>query len=287
MERFSAPQSIDEAVALLAAQPGSFALGGGTDLLVQMRSGAKRPRTIVDLKRIAGIQDVEVTATGAHIGAATSCHTLGLNAELARTWPGLMEAATLIGSQQVQGRASLGGNLCNASPAADSVPALVANRATVLVAGPDGTRRVAVENFCTAPGQTVLDPGEFALAFSLPQPAARTADAYLRFIPRSEMDIAVVGAAVSLTLDGSGGCVAARIALGAVAPTVLLVPEAAAALLGSRLEGTALDACVAAVRAAARPITDRRGTADFRRHVVGVLVRRAIDIAARRVAARS
>lgn len=287
MERFSAPQSIDEAVALLAAQPESFALGGGTDLLVQMRSGAKKPRTIVDLKRIAGMQDVEITATGAHIGAATSCDTLGSNAELARTWPGLMEAATLIGSKQVQGRASLGGNLCNASPAADSVPALVANCATVLIAGTDGTRRVAVEDFCTAPGQTVLEPGEFVLAFSLPHPAARTADAYLRFIPRSEMDIAVVGAAVSLTLDGSGCCVAARIALGAVAPTVLPVPEAAAALLGSRLEGTALDACVAAVRAAARPITDRRGTADFRRHVVGVLMRRAIAIAVRRVAARS
>ena len=287
MERFSAPQTIDEAVALLAAQPESFALGGGTDLLVQMRSGAKNPRTIVDLKRIAGMQGVEITAAGARIGAATSCHALGLNAGLAYIWPGLMEAATLIGSKQVQGRASLGGNLCNASPAADSVPVLVANRATVRIAGPDGTRSVAVESFCTGPGQTVLEPGEFVLAFSIPRPAARTADAYLRFIPRSEMDIAVVGAAVSLTLDGSGCCVAARIALGAVAPTVLLVPEAAAALLGSRLEEEALDACVAAVRAAARPITDRRGTADFRRHVAGVLVRRALDIAARRVAAQT
>ena len=287
MERFCAPQTIDEAVALLAAQRGSFALGGGTDLLVQMRSRAKDPRAIIDLKRIAGMQGVEITATGAHIGAATSCHTLGSNAELARIWPGLMEAATLIGSKQVQGRASLGGNLCNASPAADSVPALVVNRATAQIAGPDGTRSVAVEDFCTAPGQTVLGAGELVHALLLPLPAARSADAYLRFIPRSEMGIAVVGAAVSLTLDGSGRCVAARVALGAVAPTVLLVPAAAAALVGSSLEGEALAACVAAVRAAARPITDRRGTADFRRHVAGVLVRRAIAIAARRVAARS
>lgn len=286
MERFSAPQTIDEAVALLAAQPGSFALGGGTDLLVQMRSRAKDPRAIVDLKRIAGMQEVKIGAAGARIGAAASCDMLGSNAELARAWPGLMEAATLIGSKQVQGRASLGGNLCNASPAADSVPALVVNRATVQIAGPDGTRSVAVEDFCTGPGQTVLGPGELVLSLSLPRPAARTADAYLRFIPRSEMDIAVVGAAVSLTLDQSGRCVAARIALGALAPTVLSVPAAAAALVGSCLEDEALAACVAAVRVAARPISDRRGTADFRRHVAGVLVRRAIEIAARRVAAQ-
>jgi CO/xanthine dehydrogenase FAD-binding subunit len=282
VQRFCAPGSLAEAVAMLAAGENAAVLAGGTDLLVQMRARTRAPDCIVDLKRIPGMSGIVVDAHGALIGAATPGHEITASAELAATWPGLVEAVALIGSTQVQGRASIGGNLCNASPAADSVPALVANRASVLIQGPDGERRAAVESLLLGPGRTALASGEFVHAIVLPLPAPRSADAYLRFTPRSEMDIAVAGAGVALTLDGDGVCVAARIALGAVAPTVLLASDAAEALIGSRLDAPALQRCVDAARACARPISDRRGTADFRRHVCGVLVRRAVIAAAAR-----
>ena len=282
VDRYCTPESVAEAVSLLDPETGAAAFAGGTDLLVQMRAMVRSPATLVDLKRIPGLVGVEFAPDAVRIGAATRCCELTANDELRALWPGLLEAAGLIGSTQVQGRASLGGNLCNASPAADSVPALVANRARALVAGPGGQRSVAVEDFVLAPGRTVLASGEFVHAIELPRPAPRTADAYLRFTPRTEMDIAVAGAGVSVTLDTDGVCTGARIALGAVAPTVLLVPEAAAALIGSRCDDAALDACAAAARAAARPITDRRGTAEFRRQVIGVLVRRAVRVAVQR-----
>ena len=287
VERYCAPESVAEAVALLASGDRAAALAGGTDLLVQMRAAARSPASIVDLKRIPGLAGVEFARDAVRIGAATRCCELTRNESLRALWPGLLEAVGLIGSTQVQGRASVGGNLCNASPAADSVPALVASRARVLVAGPAGERSVAAEDFALAPGRTVLANGEFVHAIELPRPAPRTADAYLRFTPRTEMDIAVAGAGVSVTLDESGVCTDARIALGAVAPTVLLVREAAAALIGSRCDEAALDACAAAARAASRPITDRRGTAEFRRQVIGVLVRRAVLVALERARARS
>lgn len=283
MPTFNTPRTIDEASRLLSAAPQGFALAGGTDLLVQMRSGARSPAAIIDLKRIPGMQSLVFDAQGARIGAAMAAHAIGSEPRLRQQWPGLVEAVCLIGSKQVQGRASIGGNLCNASPAADSVPALVANSAVIVIVGPQGERRVAAEDFCLAPGRNVLAPGEFVQAIELPQPAARTADAYLRFIPRSEMDIAVVGAAASLTLDEEGVCRAARIALGAVAPTVLLVPEAAAALIGSVPDEQRIAVCIDAVRAAARPISDRRGSAEFRRHVVGVLAGRAVRNALQRI----
>ncbi len=286
VDRYCAPESVAEAVALLACGGRAAALAGGTDLLVQMRAGARAPATLVDLKRIPGLCGVAFDHDAMRIGAATRCAVLTRDASLAAGWPGLREAAGLIGSTQVQGRASLGGNLCNASPAADSVPALVANRARVLIAGPDGERSVAVAEFPLGPGRTVLADGEFVHAIELPRRAPRTADAYLRFTPRTEMDIAVAGAAVSLTLDEGGVCTDARIALGAVAPTVLLATEAAAALIGSPCDEEALAACAHAASAAARPITDRRGTADFRRQVIGVLVRRAVRVALARVGAR-
>jgi len=273
---------VAEAVALLASGDRAAALAGGTDLLVQMRAAARSPATVVDLKRIPGLAGVELAPDAVRIGAATRCCELTGDERLRALWPGLIEAAGLIGSTQVQGRASVGGNLCNASPAADSVPALVANRAQVLIAGPDGERSVAAENFALAPGRTVLANGEFVHAIGLPRPAPRTADAYLRFTPRTEMDIAVAGAGVSVTLDENGMCTDARIALGAVAPTVLLVPQAAAALIGTSCDAAALAACADAARAASRPITDRRGTAEFRRQVIGVLVRRAVLVAVQR-----
>jgi carbon-monoxide dehydrogenase medium subunit len=282
VERYTAPLSMDEAVALLAAQPGARPFAGATDLLVQMRAELRAPRALVDLKRIPGLLGVTLDAHGARIGAATPCAVLSRHAQLRSTWPGLVEAAALIGSKQVQGRASLGGNLCNASPAADSVPALVVNDAQAVVAGPDGTRTVPVAGLPRGPGRTALADDEFLVAIDLPRPAPRSADAYLRFIPRTEMDIAVAGAAVALTLDDTGRCLRARVALGAVGPTVLEVPEAAGALVGTRLDEAALAACAAAASAAARPIDDKRGSAEFRRVVIGVLVRRAALAAAAR-----
>ena len=285
VQAYRAPTSIPEAVSLLVAGSGAFSLSGGTDLLVQERAGTRHPTAFIDLKRIPGMLGISIEGGVARIGAATSCAAISAHPDLRRLLPGLVEAAALIGSKQVQGRASLGGNLCNASPAADSVPALVANRAVAVVAGPAGERRVAVECMARSPGSTVLESGEFVVAIEVPLPEARQSDAYLRFIPRSEMDIAVVGAGASIRLDAEGRCVAARIALGAVAPTVLVVPEADAALIGSTLDDAALAACVAAARAACRPISDRRGTADFRRHVAGVILQRVIIAAARRAAA--
>lgn len=283
---FRAPASVDEAVAFLRSDPDAFTLGGGTDLLVQMRGGLRRPRTVVDIKRIPSLAGITIGADAASIGAATPCAQICRHEGLRALWPGVVEAAGLIGSKQVQGRASLGGNLCNASPAADSVPALAACRARVRIAGPEGERWLPVEEVTSGPGRTVLATGEFVVAFELPLPGPRQADAYLRFIPRTEMDIAVVGAGASIRLDEGGRCVDARIALGAVAPTVIRVPEAEAAIAGRVLDEPALAACVAAVRAACSPISDKRGTADFRRHVAGVLAQRAVLEAARRAAAR-
>ena len=283
---YVAPATIAEAVAALDRAHGSAkALAGGTDLLVQMRSGRVRPDLIVDLKRIPEAIGIRADAGGFTIGAATPCAMLGEHAALARAWPGVVEAATLIGSTQVQGRASLGGNLCNASPAADGVPALVAAGASCVIEGPAGRREAPVETIQAGPGRNTLARGEILLAIRLPVPAARTGDAYLRLIPRAEMDIAVVGAGVSLTLDSQGVVTAARVALGAVAPTTLLVPAAGAALLGSRLEEAALASLQAEARAACRPIDDKRGTAVYRTRVAGVLVRRAALIAYERALA--
>jgi len=280
---YAKPNNIDEAVRCLSgAGGGARVMAGGTDLLVQLRGGHVRPRLIVDIKGIAELRRIDLTADGFRVGAAVAGAELGAHAAFARAWPGVVEAFQLIGSTQIQGRASLGGNLCNASPAADSVPALIAAGARCTVAGPAGTRSVAVEEICTAPGRTSLAPGEFVVDFLFPTPPARSADAYLRFIPRTEMDIAVVGAAVSLTLDADGRCVTARVALGAVAPRALLVPAAGAALVGTFVDDAALEKLAAAARAACAPIDDKRGTIEFRTRVAGVLARRAAKIALER-----
>lgn len=272
--QYARPSTIEEAVRRLG-EAGARVLAGGTDLLVQMRGGMTRPRVIVDIKGIEQLRRVERTAQGWRVGAAVAGAELGADAEFARQWPGVVEAFQLIGSTQIQGRASLGGNLCNASPAADSVPALIAAGARCTVAGPQGTREVAVENICIAPGKTSLASGEFVVDFLFAAPPPRTADAYLRFIPRTEMDIAVVGAGVCLTLDGAGRCTQARVALGAVAPRALLVPAAAEALVGTAVDDAALAKLAAAASAACSPIDDKRGTIEFRTRVAGVLARRA------------
>jgi CO/xanthine dehydrogenase FAD-binding subunit len=284
---FVAPTTAEEAVRALAAGGGAArSLGGGTDLLVQLKSGRARPKAIVDLKRIPGMIGIRAEGGGFVIGAATPGAMLGEHAALKAAWPGVVEGANLIGSTQIQGRATLAGNLCNASPAADSVPAMVAAGATAVIVGGKGRREVPVEQVPTGPGATSLASDEFVAEIKLPPRPPRSSDAYLRLIPRTEMDIAVVGAGVSLTLDASGTITAARVALGAVAPTVILVPAAGAAILGTKLDEAALEALDAAARAAAKPISDKRGTVDYRIKIAGVLARRAAGIAYQRAEAR-
>jgi carbon-monoxide dehydrogenase medium subunit len=285
--RYEAPESLDRAVALLAGANGDArVLAGGTDLLVQMRADVVEPELIVDIKRIAETRSVSRERGGWRIGAAVTGAELREHAELRGEWPGVVEAANLIGSTQIQGRATLGGNLCNGSPAADSVPALIAAGAVATAVGPGGRRDIPVEDVMIGPRRLSLGKGELIASFWLPPRAKGSADAYLRFIPRTEMDIAVVGSGVHLTVDGSGAVTAARVALGAVAEKVLLVPEAARAIIGTRLEPAAQAALEAAARAACRPIDDKRGTVEFRTDVAGVLTRRAALIALDRARAR-
>ena len=284
---YAAPTTVAEAVSLLTGATGlAKVLSGGTDLLVQYRIGRLKPDTIVDLKKIPGMSGIKEVNGGFVIGAATSGAVLGEHAALVKAWPGVVEAANLIGSTQVQGRASLAGNLCNASPAADSVPALIAANATVTIVGPNGTRTAAVEAIVTGPGRTSLAKGEFITEFHLPKQAPKTGDAYLRFSPRTEMDIAVVGVGVCLTLDASGAIADARVCLGAVAPTQVMVPDGAKAIIGTKLDDAALAKLDAAARAACNPITDKRGTIDFRIKVAGVLARRTAAIAFERAKGR-
>ena len=273
--RYASPMTVSEATEVLGQNPGARVLAGGTDLMVQMRLTRTVPELIVDVKNIAATREIALSDDGLVLGAAVPAVDLTDHPTLRQVYPGVVEAAELIGSSQIQSRASLGGNLCHSSPAADTVPALMAVGAVCRIAGPTGERRVAVEDFCTGPGSNVLADGEFLVAFEIPAPGAGTRDAYLRFIPRNEMDIAVVGAGVSVSLDASGNCTAARVALGAVAPTAIMVPDAAAALIGTAIDDGDLERAGAAASAASRPITDRRGTAEFRRHVAGVLTRRA------------
>ena len=281
--QFVQPNSIKEAIQLLAKEKGkAFVLGGGTDLLVKMKSGVIVPDLIVDIKKIKGLGEIKKTASGFVIGAAVPCAALHENTQLAKAWPGIVEGASLIGSKQVQSRCTMAGNLCNASPAADSVPALIAAGAKVKIVGPKGARNVAVSAIAIGVGRNSLKKGEVVTAIDLPKKSPRSSDAYLRFIPRTEMDIAVVSCAVNLTLDAKGLIIKARVALGAVAVTALLVKDAALAIIGTKLEEKALLQLAKACSAACKPIDDKRGTIEFRTEVAGVLARRAAAIAYQR-----
>ncbi len=284
--KYIAARTLDEAVAAMAAANGTGrVLAGGTDLLVQMKAGVVSPGVIVDVKKIAEMMTIDEKAGSFRVGAAVSGAVIGEHAGLKKAWPGIVEAVNLIGSKQIQGRASAGGNLCNASPAADSVPALVAAGAMVTVQGPKGRREVPVEKIHAGPGRTTLERGEIVVSFTLPARPPGSSDAYLRLIPRTEMDIAVVGCGVSLTVQ-NGTCTSARVSLGAVAPTVLLVEDAGKALTGSRLDDKALEAAAAACRAACKPIDDKRGTIVYRTKIAGVLLKRATAIAVERAGSR-
>ncbi len=286
--KYSRPESLEAAAQALYQEPGlTRILAGGTDVLVQLKSEVVEPDLLVDLKHLAGMREVVEEAGGYRVGAGVPGAVMGEHEGIKSLWPGVVEAVELIGSTQVQGRATMVGNLCNGSPAADSVPAMIAANATARVQGPDGAREVPVADIPTGPGKTSLSKGEFVSSIFLPSRPERASDAYLRFIPRTEMDIAVSSAAVSLALDAEGRCTMARVAVGAVAPTVLLVEDAGAALVGSKLDASALAAMTAAVEAACSPINDKRGTIEFRTKTAGVLARRAALIAYARAGDRT
>ncbi len=280
--RYESPATTIEAAKLLGKAKGqAYVFAGGTDLMVRMRLGLIEPDLMVDIKDISAMQAIKVSAAGTRIGAAVSGAEMNENTALKKLWPGVVEATNLIGSDQIQGRCTMAGNLCNASPAADSVPALIAAGAKAIVVGPKKRRTVLVEKIVTGPGETSLTKGEIIEAFTLPKRAAKSGDAYLRFIPRSEMDIAVVGAAVNLTLQ-RGVVKTAKIVLCAVAPTAVVVPAAARAIIGTKLDDAALEKLAAACSKACKPIDDKRGTIEYRTKVAGVLARRAAKIAFQR-----
>ena len=281
--RYEAPGSVDEAITLLADANGAARiLAGGTDLLVQLRAGLISPDLVVNIKNISETQGITADGDGFCIGASVSGAEMGENEALTSAWPGVVEGTELIGSTQIQSRATMAGNLCNASPAADSDPALIAAGATCTIVGPNGRREALVADIPTGPGQTSLGNGEFVVNFKLPARPANASDAYLRMIPRTEMDIAIVGAGVNLVLANDGTCTDACVVLGAVGPTTITVSDAAAALVGSKVDDDALAAVKAASSAAATPIDDKRGTVAYRTKVAGVLAARASAIAAER-----
>jgi CO/xanthine dehydrogenase FAD-binding subunit len=280
---YEAPTTLEQALKLLSSDgDNARVLCGGTDLLIQMRNAVRKPLLLVDVKQIPELREISYDAkTGLRLGAAVPCIEIHESEVMHKHYPGLTEAAHLIGSLQIQSRASIGGNLCNASPAADTSPALLALGATAKIVGPGGTREVAVEKFFVGPGQSVLKPGEMVTQILIPAPAAHSSDRYIRMIPRNEMDIAIVGAGASVTLDGDK-VTAARIGLAAVAPTPILAPKAAESLIGKKLDEKAAERAGELAREAASSISDMRGTAEYRQHVIGVLTRRALLGAAER-----
>ena len=281
--RYEAPGTVADAVKLLAAAGGpTKILAGGTDVIVQMETDLIEPELLVDIKRIPALRQITAENGGFRIGSAVSAMEMMDHPALCATFPGLIDGVKLIGSIQVKGRATVAGNLCNASPGADSVPPLITAGATAHVVGPNGARDVPVEQIPVSPGRTSLAKGEIIEYFTLPAKPKNSGDAYLRFTPRTEMDIAVVGVAINLTLDPGGTCTAAKVALGAVGPTVIVSKECAAALVGTKVDDAALDKLAAAASAACTPIDDKRGTKEFRIKVAGVLAKRVAQKALER-----
>jgi carbon-monoxide dehydrogenase medium subunit len=275
---YAAPRSLHAALLLLQDHPGALMLAGGTDLLVQLRTGRRQTNFVVDVKRVPELDLLAADETGLSLGAAVPCYRIEREASVRRHWPALAEVAGLIGGTQIQGRASIGGNLCNAAPSADAVPLLIAMGARCEIAGPAARREIPVEQFCAGPGKNTLAPGEILVSIRIPKPPPGSGACYLRFIPRNEMDIAVAGAGVAVTLN-NGTVGAARIALASVAPTPLFVPAAGAMLAGQAPDAVTVARVADTARDAARPISDMRGTADYRRHLCAVLTRRALETA--------
>jgi carbon-monoxide dehydrogenase medium subunit len=282
---YATPESVADAVVMLSDHgKNACVLAGGTDLIVQLRENRRRTDLVVDVKKIAELNALSYdAANGLTIGAAVPCYRIYGDAEIATAYPGLMDAARLVGGTGIQGRASLGGNLCNASPAGDTIPPMIVLSGEAEIAGPNGTRKVAVEDFCTAPGRTVLGDGEFLVSLHFPAPAPNSGAFYRRFIPRNEMDIAVVGVGASVVLsEDRSSFVSARIAVGAVAPTPLFVRDAGDALAGQPVSAETIGRAAELARDAARPISDMRGTAEYRKHLTSVLTRRVVEGAVQR-----
>ena len=282
---YEKPQTVSEAVGILSANGGQAqVLAGGTDILIQLRTNRKLPDILVDVKDIPELNELSYdSGSGLTLGAAVPCYKIYNDAAIAAAYPALVDAARIIGGIQIQGRASVGGNLCNAAPSGDTIPALIALNATCNMAGGNGNRQVAVEDFCTGPGRSVLQAGEILVSFSIPAPAAHSGARYIRFIPRNEMDIAVAGAGVSVNLSDDGGTIqSARVSLASVAPTPLFVREAGEALAGQAVSDEAIRRASNLARDAAVPITDMRGTIEFRQHLCEVLTRRALNTAIER-----
>ena len=281
---YVAPTSLSEAVAVLSAN-GDRArpLAGGTDIIVQLRGGRRELDVLVDAKKIPELNQIELNDSGLRLGAAVPCFQVYQNQAVAAAYPGLIDAAGLIGSIQIQGRASIGGNLCNAAPSGDSIPPVITLGGEAHINGPNGWRAVAAEDFCTGPGRSVLEPGEILVGIQIPAPAANSGTAYLRFIPRNEMDIAVAGVSSSVILDASGQTIqSARIALASVGPTPILATAAGDSLAGKAVSDDAIAEAGRLASEAATPITDMRGTIRQRHHLVDVLTRRTLNIAIRR-----
>ncbi|MCY4367186.1 MAG: xanthine dehydrogenase family protein subunit M [Chloroflexi bacterium] len=282
---FTTPKTIDEAVQAMASKGDrARALAGGTDLLVQLRGGRRSADLVVDLKDVPELNEISYNASsGLTIGAATPCYRLYADANVAANYPGLVDSASLIGSIQIQGRASLGGNLCNSAPSADAIPPMIALGSVANVVGPNGSRQIPVEDFCTGPGRNVLEPGEILVSINVPAPPANSGASYLRFIPRNEMDIAVAGVGSAVVLDGSGqNFVSARISLASVAPTPVFCKAAGDSLAGKAVSDEAIEEAARLAMEDAKPITDMRGTIRQRIHLVGVLTRRTLNIAIQR-----
>ena len=282
--QYLAAKTIDEAVDAHAKANGSARfLAGGTDLLVQIKSGIRKPNLVIDIKKIVELNSIqEISENEFVIGASVSGANLNRNPKFAKLWPGVLEAFRLIGSEQIQGRASLGGNLCNGSPAGDSVPALIAAGCKAVIAGPGERKEIPIENFHLGPGKTILENGQMLVALKFPKRNNNSADAYLRMTPRTEMDIAVVGCGVNITIE-NGVCTNARVSLGAVAPKPLLINEASDILVGSSLDEETLEKVSKICRDSCNPIDDKRGTIDYRTKVAGVLFKRATLLAADRI----
>jgi carbon-monoxide dehydrogenase medium subunit len=282
---YAAPTSVAEAVSLLAGKNGQAkVLAGGTDILVQLREGMRHAELVVDVKKIPELVEVSFSREqGLTLGAAVPCYRIYENAEIAAAYPALTDAARIVGGWQIQSRASVGGNLCNSSPAGDSIPSLIAYDVRCRIAGPKGEREVSAAEFCTAPGRNVLAPGELLVSLKFAPPAPRTGAAYQRFIPRNEMDIAVAGAASWVQLDAGGKTMEkARIALAAVAPRPMFAEEASRWLAGKPATEDSFAQAGELAKKVASPIDDMRGTVEYRIHLCSVLTKRTLALAVQR-----
>jgi len=282
---FEKPNTVEDAVKLLSDSGGTArAMAGGTDLIVMLRVGHPRvnPDVVVDIKSIPELNELSYDANkGLTVGAAVECYKIYGDDNVNSHFSALNDSATLIGGTQIQGRASFGGNLCNAAPSGDSIPNMIAHRAVATITGPSGTREVPVEDICTGPGQTSIGSDELLISINFPSNGAGFGANYIRFIPRNEMDIAVAGVGASVTIE-DGKFTSARVSLASVAPTPLLVEEAGEALVGQPVSEEAIQKAADLAKAAAKPISDMRGTADYRKHLCDVLTRRALNTAVER-----